>query len=727
MFTVNDDLSIYATRGDIVFFSVSAEDDGKPYKFQAGDVVRIKVYGKKEAENVVLQKDFPVTEITENVTIFLTEEDTKIGDVISKHKDYWYEVELNPHNNPQTIIGYDEDGAKVFRLFPEGDDIPEWTPAPEDIPVVDDELDMTSTRPVQNQAVARAFERLLDGYERTNAAVADRFVTPEMFGAIGDGVADDTEALGKALANQGKVVLKGVYRVTDRVMCSCSEIDGSNSTIIADLSAATNEDAIRFTDVPNVKITDLTINGNNGNLRYGVCVLNAENVTLDNITVFNVRDMNSATASDMIALYDCINVCATRINVHDCYKLGDGNVDSGGGALYGFYSTGYDRLTLENSYFGEIHNINSAGDYILEDAAAIYVRTTNKSATTLIENVTGVNTGKRFIKSQNAGVSKIDGINFANTCNDFLVGVATMWSADNNQIEPGTTTIVNSYLENSNGDNSVGSFLIGANDNVIVSDCVLKATSGSALIFTKDEHIKSDFIRFSNCEIIGSGVYSYTDINNITFDNCRIKTACLVYKSNPEKTGEFIKFNGCRIEYSDEYYRDYGTYIYGVGDFILDNCEWIDRSAQTMVVKYCNKMLINNCRITLNKTKYPFYVSNDVEMYNTTITNEGVDNSQRFMQINEAPDAHVRIRNIADVNMQFVVFGNAHYHIGENVNIGVVTTYPAVLEECVPSFNGNIGAYNVYNIGDGAMYIDTNNGKMYRLNKTSAAWEVVGG
>ena len=136
MFTVNDDLSIYATRGDIVFFSVSAEDDGKPYKFQAGDVVRVKVYGKKDAENVVLQKDFPVTDITENVTIFLTEEDTKIGDVISKHKDYWYEVELNPHNNPQTIIGYDEDGAKVFRLFPEGDDIPEWTPAPEDIPVV---------------------------------------------------------------------------------------------------------------------------------------------------------------------------------------------------------------------------------------------------------------------------------------------------------------------------------------------------------------------------------------------------------------------------------------------------------------------------------------------------------------------------------------------------------------------------------------------------------------
>lgn len=168
MFVLNDDLSIYATRGDIVFFSVSAEDDGNPYKFQAGDVLRIKVYGKKNAENVVLQKDFPVTKETETVEIFLSEEDTKIGDVISKPTDYWYEVELNPYDNPQTIIGYDEDGAKVFRLFPEGDDIPEFVPDPEDIQVIDTELDMTSTRPVQNQAIARAVVSLRADFEKTD-------------------------------------------------------------------------------------------------------------------------------------------------------------------------------------------------------------------------------------------------------------------------------------------------------------------------------------------------------------------------------------------------------------------------------------------------------------------------------------------------------------------------------------------------------------------------------
>ena len=168
MFTLNDDLSIYATRGDIVFFSVSAEDDGKAYTFKAGDLVRVKIFGKKDAENVVLQKDFPVTADTEAVEIFLTEDDTKIGEVISKPKDYWYEVELNPLTNPQTIIGYDDNGAKVFKLFPEGVDMEEATPIqPEDIPVVDDVLDVTSTRPVENQAIARAVLSLKGALEDT--------------------------------------------------------------------------------------------------------------------------------------------------------------------------------------------------------------------------------------------------------------------------------------------------------------------------------------------------------------------------------------------------------------------------------------------------------------------------------------------------------------------------------------------------------------------------------
>lgn len=218
MFVVNDDLSIYVTRGDVVYLKITADDNGKPYTFQVGDVVRFKVFAKKNCEDVVLQKDFPVTKNTQGVEIVLDGEDTKIGKVINKPTDYWYEVELNPFDNPITIIGYDEDGTRVFRLYPEGKDIPAPTPKPEVINTIDTELDMTSERPVQNQVIARAFANLQAGYQATHEAVAALHVTPEMFGAVGDGVADDTEAIYDAIQyasvnNSYKVLFTKLYRV----------------------------------------------------------------------------------------------------------------------------------------------------------------------------------------------------------------------------------------------------------------------------------------------------------------------------------------------------------------------------------------------------------------------------------------------------------------------------------------------------------------------------------
>lgn len=121
---MNEDGSIYATRGDTVFFEVTASEDltGRGYTFEAGDVVRMKIMGKKKPGNVLLEKSFPVEEDTNKVYILLTGEEMKFGDLIRKATDYWYEIELNPETRPQTIVGFDEDGAKIFRLYPEGAD-----------------------------------------------------------------------------------------------------------------------------------------------------------------------------------------------------------------------------------------------------------------------------------------------------------------------------------------------------------------------------------------------------------------------------------------------------------------------------------------------------------------------------------------------------------------------------------------------------------------------------
>ena len=63
-----------------------------------------------------MRKTVNVLEDTTEVEFTLTEEDTKIGDMIDKKTKYWYNVVVN---DDITIIGSDEDGEKVIFIYPE--------------------------------------------------------------------------------------------------------------------------------------------------------------------------------------------------------------------------------------------------------------------------------------------------------------------------------------------------------------------------------------------------------------------------------------------------------------------------------------------------------------------------------------------------------------------------------------------------------------------------------
>lgn len=123
MFKIEGD-TIHLTRGDAASIGITIEQDEETtYEFQIGDVIRFSIYEKGNYNNVKLRKDIEVTQITEEVELELISEETKLDDIINKIKTYWYEIELNPDtDNTQTIIGYDEDGAKLFILYPEGVD-----------------------------------------------------------------------------------------------------------------------------------------------------------------------------------------------------------------------------------------------------------------------------------------------------------------------------------------------------------------------------------------------------------------------------------------------------------------------------------------------------------------------------------------------------------------------------------------------------------------------------
>lgn len=123
MFVIDKETKqINLTRGDVASIKIDATIEGEPYTFKPGDVVRFKVFKAKDCGCVELQKDVVINEETQMVNISLNREDTKIGDIINKPSKYWYEIELNPDTNPQTIVGYDLEGEKIFMLYPEGDE-----------------------------------------------------------------------------------------------------------------------------------------------------------------------------------------------------------------------------------------------------------------------------------------------------------------------------------------------------------------------------------------------------------------------------------------------------------------------------------------------------------------------------------------------------------------------------------------------------------------------------
>lgn len=112
---------IHINRGDRLLIDFDIDNGDDKYTFKDGDKIKFSIYRKKEMDKPpVLQKIFiPIVGST-SVEIDVSGEDMKIGEMLNDKKEYWYVIKLN---NDETIIGYDDDGAKKLILYPEGTDL----------------------------------------------------------------------------------------------------------------------------------------------------------------------------------------------------------------------------------------------------------------------------------------------------------------------------------------------------------------------------------------------------------------------------------------------------------------------------------------------------------------------------------------------------------------------------------------------------------------------------
>ena len=125
-----EDNTIKITRGD-----ASSEDinkltikfpigDNQYYEFKPTDKISFVVFDKKGyTKNEILKKEFTLSSLgySENTTtleINLTAQDTKKFPLKNKAMTYWYDIYLN---DTQTILGFDDDGAKKLIVYPRGE------------------------------------------------------------------------------------------------------------------------------------------------------------------------------------------------------------------------------------------------------------------------------------------------------------------------------------------------------------------------------------------------------------------------------------------------------------------------------------------------------------------------------------------------------------------------------------------------------------------------------
>ena len=107
------DKDIYLNRGDAITIIIANNSD----TFKVNDIIKFYVCEQGNFSKVLLSKPITVAEETTEVEIHLDSEETRIGPpLINGTRVYWYEIELN---GDTTLVGYDNNGPKLFTLWPE--------------------------------------------------------------------------------------------------------------------------------------------------------------------------------------------------------------------------------------------------------------------------------------------------------------------------------------------------------------------------------------------------------------------------------------------------------------------------------------------------------------------------------------------------------------------------------------------------------------------------------